>query len=122
MPFLYSPSLFIYTFFPFFCHLFFFLYPFYLRLYPFFFIIYSFSSVYIFYFFSFNTPALHLLVSAGRLDKQWQQREYNWVDVPSPKRMGRHGTRDDYEVCESDLRHGIASQGDMAACQLCRIR
>jgi hypothetical protein len=29
--------------------------------------------------------------------------------------MGRHGTRDDYEVCESDLRHGIASQGDMAA-------
>jgi len=28
--------------------------------------------------------------------------------------MGRHGTHDDYEVCESDLRRGIASQGDMA--------
>jgi hypothetical protein len=24
-----------------------------------------------------STTALHLLVSAGRLDKQWQQREYN---------------------------------------------
>src|SRR4029077_15360187 len=90
-------TFFIYIFFPFFCHLFFFLYPFYLQ------------SLTSFYFFSFNTPALHLLVSAGRLDKQWQQREYNW-GCSSPKRMGRHGTRDDYEVCESDLRHGIASQ------------
>jgi hypothetical protein len=37
------------------------------------------------------------------------------ADVPGQTEWGRHGTRDDYEVCESDLRHGIASQGDMAA-------
>jgi hypothetical protein len=36
-------------------------------------------------------------------------------DVPGQNEWGRHGTRDDYKVCESDLRHGIASQGDMAA-------
>jgi len=42
-------------------------------------------------------------------------KEHMTGHVPGQSEWGRRGKRDDYEPCESDLRHGIASQRDMAA-------
>ncbi len=42
-------------------------------------------------------------------------KEHMTGDVSRQSEWGRHGKRDDYEACEPDLRHRIASQRDTAA-------